>query len=133
MIAWQDSYSTGVEELDKQHKRLFQYTNDLGKMIEDNAVSKNVLEAALLFLGKYAQVHFGREEICMFKHQCPVAASNKQTHEQFLQKFKAIETIVKADGGNESTVIELHRFLENWLIDHICTIDVQLKPCVEHK
>ncbi len=130
MITWQESYSTGVAELDKQHKQLFQYTNELEDMIKTNAVSKHVLEGAMKYLEKYVSVHFGREETCMFKHQCPIASKNKDAHQKFIEKYHWFAAAVKEQGASDEILLNLHHFLETWLVEHICKIDTQLKPCV---
>ncbi|MDE2027481.1 MAG: hemerythrin family protein [Candidatus Omnitrophica bacterium] len=129
MILWQESYSTGVAELDKQHKALFQCTNELGKAIEDNALSPRIIDETLIYLKKYIQVHFGHEETCMHRFACPIATKNKEAHEKFIQKFKTLEEKIKSDETKDEPIIELHHFLETWLVDHIGRIDTQIKPC----
>ena len=130
MVTWQEKYSTGVAELDKQHQHLFQYTNDLEDIIRDSAVSKRTVEGILHFLEQYIQVHFGHEETCMFKHQCPIANKNKEAHRKFIETYKATEEKIRNEGATDEILKELHHFLETWLVEHICKIDTQLKPCV---
>ena len=131
MIEWRESYSIGVEKLDEQHKNLFQYSNDLERGINNGAVSKQTLEGALKFLGSYVKGHFGQEEACMYKYACPFAKQNTMAHQKFIEAYKGFQRILTEEGNNEGTLKELHRFLETWLVDHICKIDVQLKTCVK--
>ena len=130
MITWQETYSTGIAELDKQHQNLFKYTNDLGQLIKDDAVSKQLLDGTLRFLTKYIEAHFGQEETCMHKHHCPLAEKNKEAHQKFIKNFKSIEEEIKKNDTSDASVKKLHHFLESWLVEHICKIDTQLKPCV---
>lgn len=130
MIVWEDKFSTGVPELDKQHKNLFQYTNDLESLINDEAGSKDLIDRTMFFIERYIEVHFGHEESCMFKHQCPVAEKNKEAHEKFIQKFKATQVKLKEEGDNDKILREFHHFLEKWLVEHIGKIDTKLKSCV---
>lgn len=132
MIAWQDSYSTGVEELDKQHRDLFKYTNDLEQLLKDNSLSKNLLDDILRLLNRYIEVHFNREETCMHKHLCPIANKNKDAHQKFIHTFKMMEIEIRTNIEDDAPIIKLHHFLETWLVEHICKIDVQLKPCIHH-
>jgi len=130
MIKWEDSYSTGVAELDKQHRNLFQYCNDLGDGIHSGDISQNVLVQALTFLEKYIEDHFGREETCMHKFACPIAEKNKFAHQKFIESYKNFQRMISENSDSGVILRELHFFLENWLIEHIGGIDVKLKPCV---
>ena len=130
MITWEEKYSTGVDELDKQHKNLFQYANDLEDCVNNDILSKETTDRMLLFLDQYIKVHFSREETCMYKYLCPVATKNKEAHQRFIREFKATEAKVKGEKNYGKSLKELHCFLETWLIEHICKIDTQLKPCV---
>jgi hemerythrin len=130
MIKWQESYSTGIEKLDEQHKNLFQYCNDLELGIESGDISKSVLELALRFLERYALGHFGQEETCMHKYACPMAKTNHRAHQEFIEKYTFYQTKIKESDDFEVMLKELHRFLESWLKSHICAIDTKLKECV---
>lgn len=130
MIIWEEKYSTGVAELDKQHKNLFQYTNDLGEYANNNFGSKETTDRMMRFLDQYIKVHFNHEENCMYKYLCPVASKNKEAHQKFIEKFKVTESKIRDEKGGDKALKELHHFLEAWLVEHICKIDTQLKPCV---
>ena len=130
MIKWQESYSTGVDKLDEQHKSLFQYSNDLEDGLNCGGVSKETLQRALNFLERYVKGHFGQEEACMFKCVCPIADKNKAAHQKFIEAFRAFQKKISEDGDGEKALRELHQFLETWLTDHIIKIDTQLKPYV---
>ncbi len=130
MITWEPKYSTGIAELDKQHKNLFQYSNDLEECVKNNSFSKVTTDKMLRFLDQYIKVHFSHEESCMFKYHCPVATKNQDAHRKFIEQFKVTQAKIKDEDSYESALKELHHFLETWLADHICKIDTQLKPCV---
>jgi hemerythrin len=130
MITWEEKYSTGVAELDKQHKNLFQYTNDLGEYVKNNFGSKETTASMMRFLDQYIKVHFNHEETCMHKHLCPAATKNKDAHQKFILQFKATEKKINDENTGDKALKELHYFLEKWLVDHICKIDTQLKTCV---
>lgn len=130
MIVWKEKYSTGVPELDKHHRDLFRYTNDLEEVMNSDAVSKKTVDGIMLLLGQYIKVHFSHEETCMHKYLCPMAAKNKDAHQKFIRKFKAVEKKIGNEGATDTILKELHHFLETWLVEHICKIDTRLKPCV---
>ena len=130
MLTWDEKYSTGVDQLDKQHKSLFQYTNDLGEYIRNNFGSQRTTNSMMLFLEQYVKAHFNQEEACMHKYLCPIASKNKEAHQAFILKFKAIQEMIRDEKTSDKALKELHHFLEEWIKEHLCKIDVQLKPCV---
>jgi hemerythrin len=132
MIKWEESYSTGVEKLDNQHKSLFQFCNDIEGIINDGGISKEFMVSALKYLDQYVKVHFGQEETCMHKHACPIAGTNKIAHEKFIEAFHKFQSRLNEKGDTDGCLEELHHFLETWLVEHICKIDTKLKACV-HK
>ena len=100
MITWQDSYSTGVEELDKQHKAIFQCANELGKTVAYNAVSGRIINGTMNYLKKYIEAHFGKEETCMHKLPAPSPPITKTLSANL---FKAMEEKTKEDETNLAT------------------------------
>lgn len=129
MIHWDESYATGIDKLDKQHQSLFQYANDLEAGVKRGDISKNTLELALKFLERYARSHFGQEEECMYRYACPVAQTNKQAHQDFIRTYSIYQARLTKGEDVYSLLTELHAYIENWLRDHICKIDSQLKGC----
>jgi len=130
MLIWDEKYSTGVAQLDKQHKSLFQYTNDLGEHIKNNFGSQETTNNMVQFLERYIKAHFNQEEACMHKYLCPIATKNKDAHQKFILTFKAAQEKIKNEKTSNKALKELHCFLEKWIREHLCKIDVQLKPCV---
>ena len=134
MIKWQESYSTGVAKLDEQHKSLFKYSNELEESLNSQGVSKETLQRSLHFLERYVKGHFGQEESCMHQFACPAANINKLAHQKFIEAYITFSDRISKDADNDvdsdAPLKELHHFLENWLTEHICKIDTQLKPCV---
>jgi len=131
MIKWKEAYSTGIAKLDEQHKSLFQYCNDLEEGLKNEGVSKSSLERDLSFLERYAKGHFGQEETCMYKYACPIAATNKSAHQEFIGSYETFRKRISEGEDSDGLFKELHRFLENWLTNHIAQIDTKLKPCVK--
>ena len=72
LIQWTEKYATGVDEIDDQHKEIFNQLNRLHDAIT-SGLGKEVIEDILAFSQDYAAKHFAFEEACMEKYQCPVA------------------------------------------------------------
>ncbi len=128
-LEWANIYATGVEEIDVQHRKLFKMINELGDAIKAGQGSEAAPQA-LKFLGDYVKTHFGYEEECMHKLKCPVAGKNKEAHESFLKLFTKYNDRFRAEGYKEDVVVELHTIAVDWLVKHICGVDVNMKHCV---
>lgn len=130
MIKWNDVFTTKNDSIDDQHKKLFEMINDFEKMVREGQAEKGAAEA-LEFLGKYVQYHFSFEEKLMDEKQCPSAEENKESHAKFLNVYAEFQQRFEKDGYNDAWALELLKTIQDWLIHHICGIDVQLKYCVD--
>ncbi len=128
-LYWKDDYSTGVPDIDEQHKVLINNLNKFQEIVKrgDGAA---VVAKMFDFLEKYAQKHFAFEEKLMDTVQCPVAEQNKVAHQRFIQAFLSLKQRFEQDGVNEDLLTKIHTTLETWLLNHICNIDVQLRESV---
>jgi hemerythrin len=120
--------TTGVDDIDNQHRELIAKLNQLFDALESGAPDGEV-KSMLKFLGEYATWHFGAEENCMDKYQCPVAQANKQAHASFLEIFGGISNQVQAEGVTAALAIETQQAVSNWIRNHIVKIDTKLRPC----
>lgn len=129
-IAWNERLmSTGVADIDGQHKELIDKLNRLFSVLESGAPDAEV-KSMLKFLGEYTAWHFGAEENCFAKHQCPAAAANKAAHASFLQIFKGISDKVESAGVTNALALETQQAVSDWVRNHIVKIDTRLRPCV---
>ncbi len=126
---WDESMSTGVEELDDAHRTIFSWVNQLSDAMRQGKGNAEVLRI-LDFLGNYSAGHFSSEEGCMSRYKCPTALANKKAHAEFLDYFGKMKAEVKANGTSTAKVLELQQALGNWVRNHIMKIDVSLRQCV---
>ena len=129
-ISWDPSMSTGVESLDNQHKQLITWLNALLEAMSAGR-GRTSVESLLDKLGGYALMHFGHEEDCMAKYNCPVAAQNAAAHKDFVATFSALREEFDRDGATSHLVIRVEGELMRWLTNHIKRTDAQLLPCVK--
>ncbi len=126
-IEWNEEVmTTGIPEVDAQHKEWIRRFNQF----EDAVLSRHGTEAihdALRFFLSYAATHFPFEESWMEKLNCPSAELNQAAHARFREKIQAMEDWIQAEGASLVEVIELKVDMEQWLVDHICKIDSQLR------
>ena len=60
-IIWNNNFSVGVQELDKQHKKIIEIENRLIKA-KDGRIDSETIADLLSDLTKYATKHFETEE-----------------------------------------------------------------------
>lgn len=128
-MKWSDEYATGVERIDNQHKVIFKMAEDFRSAV-DVGKGEGVYDVLLYSLDSYVRTHFGIEEKCMAKYNCPVADKNKEAHERFVNVLSEYEQRYKANGYAYSEARKLVDTVDNWLDNHICHIDEHLKNCV---
>jgi len=129
-VEWKEEYRTGDEEIDKQHRILFDYLDDL-ELHMKKGIDAAYVGRLLADLGLFTRSHFCYEEICMRQNQCAVAAKNKEQHGKLLSLYKQYNERFQKEGVSEDLVLKLHNFLENWLVHHILKIDTHLKSCLQ--
>ncbi len=131
MITWDESMSTGVPHIDAQHKELIKKFNEFSAAIEHGqGADMNMAGDVLDFLQFYAVWHFEREEACMQQYQCPVAEQNKKAHAEFVKKFNRFYEHWQENGLDINVTYHAFIELEDWVRNHICGIDAQLKAYV---
>ncbi len=138
-LIWDDAkYASGFEEIDAQHKELFNRINELltacttsegfsGQVAEEQAL--NMVD----FLGKYVIEHFKCEEECMERHRCPLAAVNKVSHTKFLQDFTEIKEKIEREGLTRGIIVQLEGLLVGWITKHIQRVDAELRKVQPQK
>ena len=130
-IEWDGSLLTGERGIDVQHKYLIDIINELAEAIEQGK-SANAVGKILNLCKYYAEWHFGREELCMERHQCPVAAKNKDAHAYFIDTFENFQREYRESGGSEDIALRMYTELTQWLVKHIQGIDTQIAPCLHN-
>ena len=129
-MKWSAEYSTGVQRLDRQHKMLFKMSEDFRAALDEGR-GEQVYGVLLKSLAAYARGHFGFEEECMHRYRCPAAEKNRLAHAQFIEIVAEFQQRYAVRRFERSDAQRLVEFLDQWLVDHICCIDAQLKPYVK--
>ena len=132
MLQWSEEYSTGIKDIDQQHKLLFKFVNVLEEEIKKGSGAE-VIQKAVDFMEEYAREHFRFEEMCMCGVNCAETNNNKEAHGKFIEKLKEFDSKAKTQSNQQEVVIEMHRFVEDWLKTHLLNIDSKLKQCWPQK
>ena len=128
-LAWKDEMTTGVVEIDAQHKYLIDFFNDLGHSILERYTPEDISKV-LKVMKFYAEWHFGKEEECMAQYHCPAAEKNRKAHETFTEKIRTYQKEYEESGGSSELAVQIHKDLADWIVNHIMAVDTQLYPCV---
>lgn len=134
-IIWNDSFLTGVPEIDEQHHILVNTLNEANARLAENYETK-LLEQITHDLLSYALYHFETEEELMleygYQEECSDDnAAHLRQHRAFSAQVVAVRDDLKA--GNLISREALLGFLNNWLVDHILNTDKRLGAFLAEK
>jgi hemerythrin len=130
MITWDDSMSTGLPDIDAQHKEIIEKFNQFSEAISGRKGTR-VAGDILDFLQFYAVWHFEREEKCMEQYQCPVAETNKQAHAEFVAKFGSFYEQWQNSTMDSELAHRTFWELGDWIENHIRGVYTQLRLCIK--
>ncbi len=128
-IEWSEERETGVRLVDVQHKYLIDIINELAEAIEAGTAEMAV-KSILNLLKYYTEWHFEREELCMYRNNCPAGEANEKAHKGFLRTFEAFQEEFRQSGGSEDIARRMYAELTNWLVTHIQGVDSKLADCM---
>ena len=113
-IEWDDDFSTGVEEIDRQHKDFVKLINRLN-IVQEHGNKKAIAVRLLNELGKYVEYHFASEENIMFLTQYPALERQQQAHAALLDEYT---NRVKTFLNDKGTIEDVISFLAGWFAKH---------------
>ena len=125
-IQWSEDYATGINEVDDQHKCLFDLLDNFEQRLrggEDPTKMVDVLDG----LAEYAAKHFTFEEGCMDRCRCTAASVNKLAHKRFIRMVDGMIQQFRRETPGREEFEALHREVLDWLKSHICKIDIRLR------
>jgi len=115
LVQWDDSYSLGLEQIDAQHKVLFEIINHLWSAIVRRAKGAE-MQKILDELEHYSVTHFSAEEAFMQSEGFAGLEAHRRQHAQFVARIRAAREDLRQ--GKEISLDLLH-FLSDWLAKHI--------------
>jgi len=120
-------YLTGIEEIDKEHTKLFDLANACYELVMDDAAGDRFdnIVALLEELRSYAATHFANEEAYMERIQYERRFSERYQHLRFIQKLSEID-LDTLDENQQEYLLKILDFLARWLYDHIKGRDCKL-------
>lgn len=127
-IEWDDSFRTGINEVDEQHQILVNALNEVETRVAGSA-NQRLLERVTRDLLAFAIYHFETEEQLIRRHGYDTeepedASEHVRQHRAFAERIIALRAEVLA--GKSAVQEALVSFLKDWLTNHIRTTDRRL-------
>ncbi len=119
-VLWSEEYAVGNEQIDSQHKSLFEILNKLRISIS-NKQEKRYIDKNIMELQHYTVMHFSAEELYMSDAMYKNMDKHILQHDFFTGKIKELDPA--NDSNSVDTKIELLEFLTEWLFNHVLTED----------
>ena len=121
LMNWKEEYKLNIENIDKEHKTLFELGNDLLNRIY---VDKDQIEIkrSIDELIEHTKTHFANEEILMKQKNYYGINKHLAEHENLIRSIeKKYDKIIKAEDIEEKA--KFLTFIIEWIIRHIIDED----------
>lgn len=125
MLIWKEAYETGNNEVDEQHKKLFEIGNQAFILLKNPLIEDKYDKIVDIIeeLKAYTQYHFKSEEEYMMKIRYKGFFAHKLEHDDFIKKFDEID-YSRIDQGQKQYILEILDFISNWITNHILEKDL---------
>jgi len=127
-IEWQPSMATGVAAIDRQHQYLIDTLRQANQQLLNSDDNELLNRVAKDLLG-YAITHFETEEKLMQRYgyeeaEPEMAQLHVSQHRNFSQQVVSVREQLRE--GQKVSHLEVLKFLNHWLRDHVLGIDQHL-------
>ncbi len=132
IFKWKENFSTGIEEIDRQHKRLFEIGGEIYNLavLKDGQDHYDEIMRLLMNLKDYTVYHFGYEESLMEKYNFSELEKHKEQHKMFVDKLNELE-LQDIDSRQEKIILDILDFIVNWISSHILGLDINYKGMIK--
>lgn len=114
ILNWVPALNIGIEEIDRQHRRIADYINRLYALRE--TPDRKLLGVVIAETVDYTLSHFAFEEAMIEEAGYMFSGPHKRVHELFIRRITEIQQRFEA---GEDVANELHGMLSRWLFNHI--------------
>ena len=124
-VQWTPKLDLHVTMIDKQHRLLVDYINELYTAMTHNRTSEE-LQSILHKLRDYTATHFADEEKMFTATPYLGATEHIKIHRKFVAKLDEVESQIKS--GTATVSMDMLAFLKDWLVQHIMGTDPTYVP-----
>ncbi|OFX80274.1 MAG: hypothetical protein A2X12_04270 [Bacteroidetes bacterium GWE2_29_8] len=115
-IKWTNNLSVKIEELDNQHKKLFDIINELYGAFMENK-HKEITKKILSELAEYTHTHFSLEEKYFMLYNYPSKEEHIKQHSEFINSVK--DFLIEFERNPDALTFKLMTFIQKWINNHI--------------
>jgi hemerythrin len=130
LVVWDDKFSVGIAEIDRQHKSLIDFTNELFDACR-TAGAEDVFRTTVRKAVAYVKTHFAYEEALMRVHGYPDMPVHKLEHEEFVRQI--LQKVSDYEEGRPFVANAFVRFLKDWYLNHIAISDFKYRKFFSEK
>jgi hemerythrin len=119
---WTEDLSTGVEDIDAQHRELIRHLNTLIDACSTQN-GRDDIGRFLGYLGEYVAFHFAAEEREMTCYHYADLTAHEQEHEHFKKVVADLKRDFAEHGAGVNVVVMTIHSSCDWLVNHIKKTD----------
>lgn len=136
MYRFTEDCLTGIEQIDKEHEKLFELINQTITLLHNELLEDKYhqISEVLEELKDYTDTHFANEEAYMAAINDPELEMQKKQHMAFREKIDIISFTNIDELENQQTMLDnLLQYLVRWLYQHILSSDILIgkMPSIE--
>lgn len=124
---WDSRLETGIEEIDDQHKELFNRIDQLELAIYKGKAVPELIKL-IEYLETYISEHFSLEEKLMLDNLYPDFAAHSHQHENFRTYINGVLQSFKNRGADSYLAIDIDKHMRKWWENHILKTDMEYVP-----
>lgn len=119
---WREhDFTMGIDLLDAQHMWLIALVFHLENLLKATSRDEPQIKGVLTECVNYAQTHFRAEEVLLHAAGYPTEDAHVKQHRNFTSNIQSI--MAKTEGN----AVDLGKFLQNWLVQHIKKEDIDYR------
>jgi hemerythrin len=127
---WRPDLSTGIPEIDGQHRELLSQIAALGEASRTGDVSR--AEEILAYLERYAADHFATEERIMWGFGYPDREAHWSLHLGFAIELAGRKASHAANRAEAPLLVDLAEWMDRWLNEHVLRADAEMARFIRH-
>ena len=114
IFKWKERFETGIEEIDKQHKRLFEIGTQIYNLAskDDGTDHYDAIVGLIHELKDYTVYHFRYEEEQLEKANYSDIEAHKMEHQRFIDKLNETEA-EDIDVNQKQVLMDMIEFIIN--------------------
>ncbi len=125
---WLPEYETGINVIDSQHQRIFEYLLEVDNAIRQQ--DQQVVQQVVRSLIDYSISHNAFEETLMERADYPILTAHAKVHEAFRNRALSYEKRIEKGENCIKIAKEVRSDIGLWLTNHIQRDDKDYVPYV---